>query len=219
MMQIEPLEHRLLLSATLSSAGLLIITGTPGDDRISMIRVKAGKTKPAQLIITEKTTAPKANGSGTLATVETINLTLSAVKSILINAGDGNDSVSVAGGRTYHVAIPSTINGEGGNDSLTGGDANDILSGGAGDDLLTGGAGDDRIFGNEGKDRLTGGLGADYLNGGLDNDRLYAADNDNGADTVEGGGAHGGDIPNDYAVTDPLDMVRGVKRVKHPSAV
>jgi len=213
-MGFETLENRVLLSAVLSSAGLLTITGTSGDDKISMVRVKATKTKPAMLIVTEKVTAVKSDGLGTLATLETTNFTLAAVKSILVNAGNGNDSVSVAGGRTYHVAIPSTINGEAGNDSLTGGDANDVINGGKGDDLITGGAGNDRLFGNDGFDRITGGDGADYLNGGLDNDRLYANDG-GGLDTVEGGG---GATPNDYAMTDPTDIFTGVKRVKHPAA-
>jgi Ca2+-binding RTX toxin-like protein len=213
-MQLEALEHRVLLSAVLASTGLLTITGTADDDRISMVRVNATKTKPALLIVTEKVTTLKGDGSGTLATVETTNFTLASVKSIVINAGSGNDSVSVAGGRTYHIAIPSTINGESGDDSLTGGDADDVLSGGKGDDLITGGAGNDRLFGNEGADRLTGGEGADYLNGGLDNDRLYA-DDGGGTDTVDGGG---GTAPNDYAVTNPGDVVTGVKRVKQPTA-
>lgn len=209
-MHIELLETRLQLSATLSPAGLLTITGTPGDDKVSMTRTQPTKTKPALLVVTEKITTKKPDGSGTLATLETTNFTLANVKTILINAGDGNDSISVAGGTKYTLAIPATVNGGAGNDSLTGGDAGDLLNGGTGDDLITGGAGNDKLYGNDGKDRLTGGLGADYLNGGQDNDRLYASD-DGSIDTVEGGGATS---TGDYAVLDATDIATNVKRIK-----
>src|SRR5258706_4733727 len=106
-MLMEHLEDRRLLSAVLSSAGLLTITGTPNDDRISMLRNTKG-----QLIVTQKTTLIKPDNTGTLSTVETTNFSLAAVKSILVNAGDGNDSVSVAGGWKYHVVIRSTLNGD-----------------------------------------------------------------------------------------------------------
>src|SRR4051812_46990557 len=122
-MHVESLEPRAFLSAVLSPAGLLTVTGTAGDERISMIRKKATTTKAALLVVTEKTTTLKPDGSGTVATVETTNFPLASVTSIVIDAGAGNDSVSVAGGRTYKLAIPATLNGQGGNDSLTGGQA------------------------------------------------------------------------------------------------
>jgi Ca2+-binding RTX toxin-like protein len=188
----------------------LTITGTPGDDRISLTRTKKG-----QLVVSEKTTAKKPGDAGTVGTVETTNFPLAQVKSIIVNAGDGNDSVSVAGGWKYRVVIPSTVDGGGGNDSLTGGDANDLLRGGAGNDLIKGGAGDDELFGDDGADRITGGAGADLLDGGFANDRLYA-DDATAQDTVRGGGAKDATPPNDYAVTDPGDLVTDVKRLKKP---
>ncbi len=215
-MLIELLEPRRLLSATLSSAGLLTITGTPNDDRISMVRTTKG-----QLIVTQKSTINKPDNTGTLSTVETTNFSLAAVKSILVNAGDGNDSVSVAGGWKYHVVIPSRINGQNGNDSLTGGDANDTIRGGAGDDLINGGAGNDSLYGEDGVDRITGDTGADLLDGGYGNDRLYA-DDGAGQDTLRGGGSKDATPANDYAVInktdtitkDPITGLPSIKRLK-----
>jgi Ca2+-binding RTX toxin-like protein len=215
-MVMEVLEGRRLLSAVLSTGGLLTITGTPNDDRISMVRTTKG-----QLVVTEKSTVKKPDGTGTLSTVETTNFSLAAVKSILVNAGEGNDSVSVAGGWKYHVVIPSRINGQNGNDSLTGGDANDTIRGGTGDDLINGGAGNDSLYGDEGADRITGDAGADLLDGGYDNDRLYA-DDGAGQDTLRGGGSLDGTPANDYAVVnktdtvtkDPITGLASIKRLK-----
>jgi Ca2+-binding RTX toxin-like protein len=70
------------------------------------------------------------------------------------------------------------INGDGGNNALTGTTTDDEINGLAGDDLL---------FGLTGNDTLDGGLGADIMFGGLGND-IYIVD-DNG-DIV--GGDNGG---------------------------
>ncbi|MBH0185043.1 MAG: calcium-binding protein, partial [Nitrospira sp.] len=54
-----------------------------------------------------------------------------------------------------------TVDGAGGNDTLTGGASADILLGGTGTDSLIGNAGDDYLNGGIGADRLLGGLGND----------------------------------------------------------
>jgi len=65
-----------------------------------------------------------------------------------------------------------TLDGRGGDDSLSGGSGNDVLLGGsdndslrgnAGNDFISGGAGDDRVFGGTGSDTLLGGTGVDEL--------------------------------------------------------
>jgi len=75
----------------------------------------------------------------------------------------------------------NTINGNEGNNRLTGTSRNDVingnggndkLSGGAGDDTLNGGAGNDELNGGSGNDVLDGGSGSDELEGGSGNDRL-----------------------------------------------
>ena len=71
-----------------------------------------------------------------------------------------------------------TINGGGGNDTITGTRFNDTINGGVGDDTLTGSAGNDR---------LSGGLGMDTLSGSAGNDNLSGPGNDNAQDRLNGG--------------------------------
>src|SRR5687767_1373856 len=78
-----------------------------------------------------------------------------AVTNILVNAGAGNDTVSLAS--TIPLTEPSTING---------GDGADNITGGAGSDNVDGGAGNDVIFGADGSDNLNGGTGSNTLRGG-----------------------------------------------------
>lgn len=73
------------------------------------------------------------------------------------------------------------LEGNAGNDSLTGGSADDYLTGDAGNDSLQGGAGNDQLNGGDGADTLNGNGGADRLNGGAGADRYYV---DNAADQV-----------------------------------
>lgn len=98
--------------------------------------------------------------------------------------GSGNDTMV---GDTQH----NELYGNGGNDSITGGngnfdsifggDGNDTLTGGSATDYLYGEAGDDSITGNGGDDWLWGGNGAitlagnDTLDGGEGSDRLYGS--------------------------------------------
>ena len=62
--------------------------------------------------------------------------------------GDGDDEATALG------AIPVKLDGDAGNDILTGGDAADRLDGGDGDDRLAGGPGLDAYEGGEGNDTL-----------------------------------------------------------------
>lgn len=157
----------------------LVISGTAGSDVISL-------TKPdsTHLRVT-------LSGAAT-------DYVLSAVTSITVSAGDGNNKVSVAAG-IMAVRITAGI----GNDTLFGGQGNDTLSGGAGNDVLKGKDGDDVLKGNGGNDRmlgsggndaliggagtdtLTGGTGSNNLAGGAGSDTLYAG---TGPDTLLGGG-------------------------------
>ena len=90
------------------------------------------------------------------------------VGSFEINAGSGDDTVTLAKG----VPIPVTMRGGSGQDTLVGGDGPDKLIGGDGNDRLAGRAGDDLIYGGGGSDSIFGGLGKDVLRGGLGEDRF-----------------------------------------------
>jgi hypothetical protein len=131
----------------------------------------------------------------------------SAVNSIQINGGSGNDYIYVDSGLT----VPVTINGGEGNDqvrggggkntiiegngndwvsgrgvssSITVGSGNDTLLGTAGPDTIIAGNGNDSIIGAGGTDVITAGNGNDSITGGTGNVVITAA---NGADSIAGG--------------------------------
>lgn len=108
-----------------------------------------------------------------------------------------------------------TINGGQGDDELLGGDGNDVLSGGGRNDLLSGDMGEDTLYGNSGHDILFGGTldpdgtfdwdGADdLLDGGKGNDTLVAG---GGTDTLIGGdGADMFVVASGHMVVDDFEL-------------
>jgi Ca2+-binding RTX toxin-like protein len=119
-------------------------------------------------------------------------------ESITVNAGDGDDTVSGAGGLgtgSSAFAGALTLNGGIGKDTLTGGGGADTINGDAGDDAIDGAGGADAA--------VNGGADNDTVNGGSGND--VALNGDAGDDTVDGGDG------NDAAVNGGpgTDTVRG----------
>jgi Ca2+-binding RTX toxin-like protein len=106
---------------------------------------------------------------------------------IVIRGGGGADILNAAGlGNTYNSL---DIQGDAGDDTITGGGKGDPLSGGEGDD---------RVVGNPGGDTMTGGNGNDVLvwNNGDGSDTM---DGDAGNDEIEvNGSANAGD---DFRIT------------------
>jgi Ca2+-binding RTX toxin-like protein len=147
------------------SGGIFTVIGTAGDDTIALT----------------------ADGQGNIST--TIDgqtgptYPLSEITSIDINAGSGNDLVTlgpgVPGASVQGGPGDDTIIGGPGNDTLGGGQGNDSILGGPGDDIIHGGAGDDTLGGGQGDDLLYGGLGNDIMTGGLGNDTLAAGAGNN----------------------------------------
>jgi Ca2+-binding RTX toxin-like protein len=88
---------------------------------------------------------------------------------VVINGGDGNDSLTVLGKNTEIGAVK--LIGEGGDDVLTGADSDDSLGGG------------------DGNDRLVGAKGTDTMSGGAGNDTLVW-NNGDGSDTIDGDGGN-----------------------------
>jgi predicted extracellular nuclease len=78
----------------------------------------------------------------------------------------------------------NTIDGEGGDDTITGGNMVDLLYGGIGNDKIFGRGGDDSLLGGEGNDEIIGGDGNDYILGQNGNDILNG---DDGTDSIFGG--------------------------------
>ena len=82
--------------------------------------------------------------------------------------GAGNDIFTVG----PSVAVPVTMSGGTGLDSLRGGSGTDTMNGGLGADRLLGNNGADTLRGGKGGDVLKGGKGSDLLNGGKGGDAL-----------------------------------------------
>lgn len=122
-------------------------------------------------------------------------ITTSNVSTAILAKGQGGDDTMNGGNG------PDTLRGGGGNDTIIGGDDSDSLNGGSGRDSIEGGSGPDLVQGSRGPDTLKGGDGADTVQG------------QGGKDTIEGGaggdtlgGNEGGDLITAGAGND---VVRG----------
>lgn len=142
----ERLETRCLLTGVTagfdSVAGLLTVTGTSVADQITIRRVAT--TSGAKIDVLAGTTSQL---------IKSVSANL--LKRITVNAGGGDDKVTVAGTPGQTVAQPMTVNGGPGNDRLMSGDGNDTLNGGDGNDVLVSSRGADVFSGGAGIDEVT----------------------------------------------------------------
>jgi len=147
------------------SGTTLVVNGTSGADTI----VVSGKSSALYVTINGR----PMTGSP-----------FSGVTKIVVNAGDGNDSVDLS--RLY---LNATANGGYGDDTLIGTAGDDVLNGEGGNDVLDGGLGNDNLLGGDGNDTLTGGAGVDVFHGEAGTDTLNAMDgiSDSVLDTGGGG--------------------------------
>jgi len=131
----------------------LVVEGTPADDQIAL-RLRAGDPTVVE-VVTQDGLAGH-------------NLRRDRFDEILVEAGDGNDRVSIdeANG-VFTDTETTTIDGEGGNDELLGGRGNESFDGGSGDDT---------VDGNQGSDVASLGAGDDS----------FIWDPGDGSDVVEG---------------------------------
>lgn len=186
--------------------GVLTINGKPGDDQIRVRDAGGGKVQLER--------SGREAGSGSPRSDPIV--TLSGVTAIVANLGDGNDTFTADSG----LALPMTVRGGAGDDTITTGAGKDdifgeggrdsILAGGGGDDLYggdepdfldagdgpdkaRGDGGDDRIVLGSGNDEAYGGEGDDVINGDAGNDTIFG---ENGRDSIRGGAEddeiHGG---------------------------
>jgi hypothetical protein len=98
---------------------------------------------------------------------------------LTITGGNERDIISASS-----LSFPMTVDGGGGNDTLTGGTVADTLTGGPGRDTLTGNGGNDVLDGGDDADSLSAGTGDDTLRGGGGRDTLRPG---GGTDQVHGG--------------------------------
>lgn len=119
--------------------------------------------------------------------VNLVNFTLDvSAERMTVNGLGGNDTMTAGAGLAPLILL--TLNGGVGTDAITGGDGADLIAGGEESDTLTGGPGDDRILGDRGGDTMAGGAGDDTLvwNDGDGSDTMNG---DDGDDAVEVNGS------------------------------
>jgi Ca2+-binding RTX toxin-like protein len=116
-----------------------------------------------------------------------VQLPIGVIEELYAKGRERGDQLSVRGGSgtgADFVTESVTLQGDGGSDSLLGGDGDEDLRGIDGDDTLLGGLGVDQLFSDDGDDLLKGGRGPDELDGQRGKDRLRGQ---RGSDDLEGG--------------------------------
>lgn len=129
---------------TSAGATALFVTGTSGDDKLS---INAGKNSGDVSVAVNKLPTGTFHPTGRL----------------VVRGGAGDDDIQVAGG----ITLPAWLYGEDGNDRLKGGAGANVLLGGAGDDLLVGGSNRDLLIGGTGADKIVGNESDDILIAGV----------------------------------------------------
>jgi hypothetical protein len=155
--------------------GTLEVKGGDRDDAVAL-RLKAGDPNTVQVDIGDDGSADFSFARGDLS-------------AITVKMGDGNDSARIddANG-AFTDAIPTTMAGGDGNDSLQGGQVqvaaeNEKFNGGDGNDFVDGGKGNDTAYLGDGNDtfRWDNGEGSDVIEGQDGTDTMVF----NGAATAE----------------------------------
>jgi Ca2+-binding RTX toxin-like protein len=227
-LHVEGLEDRKLMTASINTAGTLVISQTNGHDT-AYVGLEGNR-----YVVTEggSASARKTYFNASHVTSGLVayygyggNDTFRNYTSLRTYAwgGDGNDSLFGGSGNDnlYGERGNDTLQGSefgrlSGNDWMEGGDGNDYLYGHDGDDVLIGGNGhdfmvgdywnggigrhgDDKLYGDAGDDTLYGNIGNDLLSGGDGNDYLAGQEGD---DQLYGGAGRDylyGWLGNDYA--------------------
>ncbi len=118
MLECEKLEDRAVPAIAVLAGNSLLITGTPGDDRIRLF--------------TDGTSISVVDGSQIIGTFAT-----SAVTNVAVTTAGGNDAVVV----DPNILVPVAIDGGNGTNKLVAGGGDAVLSAGTGRDSLFGGFG------------------------------------------------------------------------------
>ncbi len=167
---------KVALPAVLSN-GVLTVTGTAGADTINVQVQSTGTAGQTEADVT----------------VNGLKQTFTAtIAHVVVNAGDGNDSVDVDTSSAYAGMPDTSVSGGAGNDNLhfDVGDGNVTLDGGAGDDNLYASGSDTAyvtMLGGAGNDSIDADLDAEAsINGGDGNDTIELS-NINTPQTVVGG--------------------------------
>ena len=133
----------------------------------------------------------------------------STFTSIRVDAGGGNDTLSLSWPLLAPLHEPMFVDGGSGNDTLRGGIGNDTILGGDGNDVIEAGGGDDIVLGGDGDDRFVWWT-AILFGGSHGNDSI---DGEFGLDTLE---MHGWDNPEEFTLA-PGGGLRAVLSLDAPA--
>jgi Ca2+-binding RTX toxin-like protein len=124
-----------------------------------------------------------------------------ALANFTINGNGGNDSITTAGGNdTITTGNGSDVVRAGdGNNTVSAGDGTNSITSGTGDDTITTGSGNDTIVAGNGNNTVNAGSGINNVTSGSGNDTITTG---SGADTVSSGA--GADIINTGAGNDRI---------------
>ena len=161
--------------------GLLTVEGTGAGDRLAR-RLQAGQPGTIEVDFGDDGTAD-------------FSFARADISEIAVDAKGGDDSVRIDDGNgSFTDSIPTTLDGEGGDDRL---------AGGAGAETLLGRGGRDSIDGNRGNDVAVMGGGDD----------TFVWDPGDGSDVVEGQGGHDTMLFNGANITEQVDLSANGKRL------
>ncbi len=180
-----------LTGPTTASSSLLNPTATPGGCAIAGGDLNCtGTGGPDRIVVS--------NGGGGVVNVQLNETNFHMIptgNTIIIDAGDGDNEIVVAGNLSHFNTQITTagagdnyVDGGGGADTVTTGDGDDTILTGVGDDVVNSGGGNDKIDLGPGSDFADAGAGNDELAGMDGNDILLGGSGDD-----VGAGGTGGD--------------------------
>lgn len=202
----------------------LRVGGKSTDDTFTVTQSGAG-----ELIVSQGTASISVAGSGLEAGIEAVvinggsgndTITITDIDRVgalvlTVNGGSGGDTISATGASLGNLRLgingnlgDDTLTGSADADTITGGDGSDIISGEAGNDTLSGDAGTDSISGGDGNDVIDGNDGNDTALGDAGDDSLLGSFGSDmlvggvGNDTIDGG--FGDDLLNGMSGNDSL---------------
>jgi Ca2+-binding RTX toxin-like protein len=195
----QSLESGQFTGASLED-GVLTVQGTNVSDRIAL-RLQVGQPGILQVDVGDDGSAE-------------FSFERREIAAIAVDAGNGADSVRIdESSGVFGDTIPTTIDGENGNDTLVGGAGAGTLNGGNGDDTVAGGSGAEKLVGGNGNDSIDGNRGNDVAFMGNGND-TFIWDPGDGSDTVEGQNGEDTMRFNGAAVAEQVDLTANGNRLK-----
>ena len=175
----------ILAALATALAASFAATATPADAAVSSASIAGGVATlnldgaddnvtvsvSGGLLVHGQTTGGLASGSDwDSATAGNQTVPADGTFAVVVNGGDGNDSLSVLA--KSNEIVTAALNGGTGDDVVTGSDTGDALEGGEGNDRLVGAKGGDAMSGGAGNDTLVwnNGDGSDSIDGDAGND-------------------------------------------------